>query len=43
MLAAAVLVFGTVIFLLRHTSKSEPVPAHEPEPNDGEAASVDSD
>jgi uncharacterized membrane protein (DUF373 family) len=34
-LAAVVLVLGTIIFLLRHTSKSEPMPAHEPEPNAG--------
>lgn len=30
-LAAVVLVFGAVIYLLRHTSKSEPIPAHEPD------------
>ncbi|MEO7370054.1 MAG: phosphate-starvation-inducible PsiE family protein [Ilumatobacteraceae bacterium] len=30
-LAAVVLVFGLVIYLLRHTSKSEPIPAHEPD------------
>lgn len=42
-LAAAVLVFGTVIFLLRHTYKSEPIPAHEPERTSGEPTSADGD
>lgn len=32
-LLAAVLALGITIFLLRHTERSEPTPAHEPEPD----------
>lgn len=36
-LLAAVLALGITIFLLRHTERSEPTPAHEPDPDGREA------